>query len=257
MNDMKRDLELRREVVDVGQPAAGGRSPWPWVVLAIVLVPLATFIIIVVITLGGAVAAWHTVQGMFTGQLVMRTDQPAVISQIRQLNRLETDSFTVEKVIEGGKDQGNALLNDLLGDRLLFIAHGTVIAGVDFGQMQPQDITTGPDGSVTLRLPSSQILSHSLDNSLSRVYDRRVGLLSQGDPNLESQVRAEAEQQIVTAACQGGILTQADTNAQTQVRALLQSMGVKAVTFLSPRKTGETGCEPQPATLAPVARIVV
>jgi hypothetical protein len=248
MDDVKPDSNVEKP--------ARGRSPWPWVILAIVLTPLLALIVAAVITLGGALQAWHTVQNLFTGRLVLRTEQPAVITQVRQLNRLETVSFTIEKVIEGGQDQGNPLLNDLLGDRLLFIAHGNVIAGVDFSQLQPDDVVTLPDGSVSLRLPPAQILSHTLDNEQSRVYDRRVGLLTKGDPNLESQVRAEADQEIVTAACQGGILTQADANAQTQVRALLESMGVKQVTLLPPRLAGGSGCETPPATLLPVRRIV-
>jgi hypothetical protein len=218
------------------------RSPWPWIILAIVLTPLLGLIVAAVLTLGGVIQAWHTAQNLFAGKLVVRTDQPAVITQMRQLNRLETASFTVEKVIEGGQDQGSALLNDLLGDRLLFIAHGQVVAGVDFSQLTPDDVVVGRDGSVTLRLPSAQILSHGLDESQSRVYDRRIGLFSKGDPNLESQVRQIADQQIVGAACQGGILTQADANAQTQVRALLLSMGVKQITFMPPRPLTDNGC---------------
>jgi hypothetical protein len=248
MDDVKPDSNVEKP--------ARGRSPWPWVILAIVLTPLLALIVAAVITLGGALQAWHTVQNLFTGRLVLRTEQPAVITQVRQLNRLETVSFTIEKVIEGGQDQGNPLLNDLLGDRLLFIAHGNVIAGVDFSQLQPDDVVTQADGSVSLRLPPAQILSHALDSGQSRVYDRRVGLLTKGDPNLESQVRAEADQEIVTAACQGGILTQADANAQTQVRALLESMGVKQMTLLPPRPAGGSGCETPPATLLPVRRIV-
>jgi hypothetical protein len=174
MDDVKHDS-------DVGKPARG-RSAWPWVILAVVLTPLLALIVVAVITLGGALQAWHTVQNLFAGRLVMRTDQPAVITQVRQLNRLETVSFTIEKVIEGGQDQGNPLLNDLLGDRLLFIAHGNVIAGVDFSQLQPEDVVTQPDGSVSLRLPPARILSHNLDNGLSRVYDRRVGLFTKRGP---------------------------------------------------------------------------
>ncbi len=248
MDDVRHDS-------DVEQPARG-RSPWPWVILAVVLTPLLALIVAAVITLGGALQAWHTVQNLFTGQLVMRTEQPAVVTQVRQLNRLETVTFTVEKVIEGGQDQGNPLLNDLLGDRLLFIAHGNVIAGVDFSQLQPEDVVTQPDGSVTLRLPPAQILSHNLDNQLSRVYDRRVGLLTKGDPTLESQVRAEADNQIVAAACQEGILTQAGANAETQVRALLETLGAKEVVFLPARTTADTGCEEPAATLLPAGRMV-
>jgi hypothetical protein len=133
-------------------------------------------------------------------------------------------------------------LNALLGDRLLFIAHGNVIAGVDLSQLKPEDVIVHDNQSISLRLPPARVLSQSLDNGMSRVYDRQRGLLTTGDSNLETQVRQEADQQILQAACQGGILHQADTNAQTQVRALLVTMGFRQVEFLPANADTDTGC---------------
>ena len=217
-------------------------SPWPWIVLAIVLLPVLALVIFAVVTFGGVIQTWHTVDNLFAGRLVIRTEQPAVLVQVQQLNRLETASFTIEKVIEGGVDQGSPVLNALLGDRLLFIAHGNVIAGVDLSQLQPEDVSVHDNQSISLRLPPAGVLSQSLDNGLSRVYDRQRGLLTTGDPNLETQVRQEADQQILQAACQGGILQQANTNAQTQVRALLVTMGFSQVEFLPANAATDTGC---------------
>ncbi len=207
-------------------PPPARTSPWPWILLAIVLLPVLALAIFAVVTFGGAIQAWQTVDNLFAGRLVVRTDQPAVVLQVQQLNRLETASFTIEKIIEGGVDQGSPVLNAFLGDRLLFIAHGNVIAGVDLSQLKPEDVIVHDSQSISLRLPPARVLTQSLDNGMSRVYDRQRGLLTRGDPNLETQVRREADQQILKAACQGGILHQADTNAQTQVRALLGTDGL-------------------------------
>ena len=165
-----------------------------------------------------------------------------MVTEVRQLNRLETASFTIEKVIEGGVDQGSGLLNMMLGDRLLFIAHGEVVAGVDLSELRPEDVVVHDDQSVTVQLPAAHILSHRLDNDQSRVYDRQEGLLTKGDPDLETRVRQTAEQQILLAACQAGILAQANANAETQVRTLLLTMGLKQVEFLPARPTGDSGC---------------
>jgi hypothetical protein len=219
-------------------------SPWPWVVLAIFLTPLLILVILAVITLGGISATWHTVNNLLAGRMIIKPDQPSVIVEVRKLGRLETASYTVEKVIEGGDTRGNPILDALLGDRLLFIAHGDVIAGVDLSNLTEQDVSISSDGrSVTVRLPPAQILSHRLDNDLSRVYDRSTGLLTKGDPNLETRVRQEAERQILAAACQGGILDRARENAQSQVQTLLQLTNFSAVTFLPPSGNGTTGCE--------------
>lgn len=219
-------------------------SPWPWILLAIVAIPLVIVVVAAVVVLGGVGAAWHAADNLLTGRLVLKTDQPAVVTQMQQLNRLETASFTIEKVITGGVDRGSGLGNALLGDRLLFIAHGQVIAGVDLSQLQEQDVSVSADGqAITVRLPAAQILAHSLDNDKSRVYDRQTGIFQRGDPQLETQVRQEADRQIIDAACQDGILTQANDNAQEQLRALLLTMRFTQVQFLPPRPGQDTGCE--------------
>ncbi len=221
-------------------------SPWPWVLLALIITPLLALIVFAVLTLGGVAATWSTVQDLLAGRLEVKPNPTSVVTQVQQLNRLETTSYTVEKVIEGGQSQGSPLLNLLLGDRLLFIAHGQVIAGVDLTRLGPEDVSISQDGrSVTMRLPQAQILSYKLDEEQSRVYDRQTGILTRGDPQLETKVRQAAELQVLQAACQGGILAQANNSARAQVRALLEMTRFSEVHFASPSTTGPTGCEPQ------------
>lgn len=219
-------------------------SALPWVLLAVVLVPAVACLGFTVFAVGGVARAADLVRNVLSGgQLVVVDRQPSVIAQIRELGRLETASYTVEKVLEGGVDQGNPLLNLLLGDRLLFIAHGEVIAGVDLTELQDDDVAVSDDRlSVTLRLPPSRILTYRLDNDLSRVYDRERGLLTKGDPQLESRVRQAAEQAVLQAACQGGILQHAEVNAQRQVQILLFTLGFRDVQFKPSLAVGSRGC---------------
>ncbi len=220
------------------------RSWLPWILLALLLIPLLACLVFAVVTIGGASQAVDLVRDVLDGGEIMVIDrQPAVITQIRELGRLETASYTVEKVLEGGVDQGNELLNLLLGDRLLFIAHGEVIAGVDLTELAEEDVTVSDDRqSVTLRLPPARVLTRRLDNELSRVYDREQGLLTKGDPDLESQVRQDAERAVLAAACEGGILDQADLNAQRQVQILLLALDFREINFLPSRTGGDVGC---------------
>lgn len=220
------------------------RSVLPWVLLLLVVLPLLACLAFAVFTLGGVAKTMDLAQNILNGgEIVVLQDQPPVITQVRELGRLETASYTVEKVLEGGVDQGNQLLNLLLGDRLLFIAHGEVIAGVDLTELQDADISVTADRQgVTLRLPPTRILTQRLDNEKSRVYDRDQGLLTKGDPDLESQVRQDAEAAILAAACEGGILTQAEQNAQSQVKILLLALDFRDIQFLPARTDGSTGC---------------
>ncbi|HTQ97157.1 MAG TPA: DUF4230 domain-containing protein, partial [Candidatus Acidoferrum sp.] len=70
-----------------------------------------------------------------------------------------------------------------------------------------------------------------LDNSKTRVYSRDTGLFSSPDPNLESEVRQEAERQLQQAALQDNILKTADDNARATLSALLKSLGFTTVEF--------------------------
>jgi hypothetical protein len=90
-------------------------------------------------------------------------------------------------------------------------------------------IVQGP--SISLHLPKAQLLVTRLDNAQTRVYSRDTGLFSSPDPNLESEVRQEAERQLQEAAVQGDILKTADGNARSTISSLLQGLGFKKIDF--------------------------
>src|SRR5581483_776040 len=114
-------------------------------------------------------------------------DRGGTILQIRSLNRLETQSFSVERVIEAKVERGNPL-DLLLGDRLLLIASGEVVAGVDLSKLRDSDVVISPDGkSIQLKLPPSEIFSKSLNNDRTRVYDRQQGMVAPENKDLETQ----------------------------------------------------------------------
>lgn len=165
---------------------------------------------------------------LFHGHTQLDTSSPAVVEQIRKLSRLETVDYSIDKIVEGQR-QYALLPNFLTGDKLLLIAHGEVIAGVDLSQLRSSDISVNGQ-SVTVHLPQAQILSARLDNQRTRVYSRDTGLLATADPALESTVRQAAEQQITQAAITDGILNKARQNAQTSVTALLYGLGFHSVT---------------------------
>ena len=77
--------------------------------------------------------------------------------KIRQLSRLETVVYSLDKIVEG--DRENAILPGFLaGDKLLLIAHGEVIAGIDLAQLKSGDVEVNGD-AVQVRLPAAQILT--------------------------------------------------------------------------------------------------
>ena len=158
-------------------------------------------------------------------------DPVTIINEVRSLARLETIQYSIEKVITAETGQGS--FGFLFGDRLLFVAHGTVIAGVDLSQLTSPDLKL--DGNVlTVQLPEPEIFVATLDNDKSYVYDRQKGLLNSGETNLETKARQVAEQEIAEAAISDGILSQAKLNAENYLTRLFKTLGYQEVIFIYP-----------------------
>ena len=160
------------------------------------------------------------------------TSVPAVVQKIQRLSRLETVVYSIDTVVEGSKS--STVLPDLLaGDRILLVVHGQSIAGIDLAQLKPEDvrITDHRDGgqSIHVTLPPSQLFLTTLDNQHTRVYVRSTGLLVPADPNLETDTRATAEQQLQASALSDGILDTASKNARATITTLLYGLGFKQV----------------------------
>ena len=158
-------------------------------------------------------------------------DPVTIINEVQSLARLETIRYSVEKVVTAEVNQG--VLGPLFGDRLLFVAHGYVIAGIDMSKIKSVDLWLVGE-MLNVRLPATEVLVATLDNDKSYVYDRETGLFTQGDPTLETQVRQVAEQEILKAATEEGILDQAMTNALTYLRWFFETLGYEQINFVLP-----------------------
>ena len=204
------------------------RPSFPWVKVFLFGFLLALFAVGLVIWLATGTGLLSLLRA-YRGGTLIHIDQPTVVRQIQQLQRLETVSFTMDKIISGEHDSPY-LPKFLVSDRLLLVVHGEVIGGVDLSKLQPNDVVVQGQ-FISLHLPQAQILVTRLDNAQTRVYSRDTGLFSSPDPNLESEVRQEAERQLQEAAMQGEILKTADGNARTTISSLLQGLGFKKVDF--------------------------
>ena len=204
------------------------RPSFPWVKAFLFGFLLALFAVGLIIWLATGTGLLSLLRA-YRGGTLIHIDQPTVVRQIQQLQRLETISFTMDKIISGEHDSPY-LPKFLVSDRLLLVVHGEVIGGVDLSKLQPADVVVQGQ-SISLRLPQAQILVTRLDNAQTRVYSRDTGLFSSPDPNLESEVRQEAERQLQEAAMQGDILKTADGNARSTISSLLQGLGFKEVDF--------------------------
>ncbi len=171
----------------------------------------------------------HLWSGVTGRSLSIDVSQPTVVDRIQRLQRLETVVYTMDKLVTGAKE--NPVFPDFLaGDRLLMLVHGEVVAGIDFSNLKPGDLRV--DGKrIHLHLPASQVFHTRIDSAKTRVYSRQTGLLVPTDPNLETQVRQEAERQLQQAALTDGILQTAQQNAASTITSLLRGLGFEEIDF--------------------------
>ena len=205
------------------------RGVYSWV-LGAFLGAVLTFVLLgALVSLSTGFGLLHLIGILRGGRTLINVDQPTVVRQIQQLQRLETVSYTMDKIISG--EHANAYLPKFLaGDRLLLVVHGEVVAGINLAGLQPGDVLIQGQ-KVSIHMPAAEVFSTRIDNTRTRVYSRDTGLFSSPDPNLESEVRQEAERQLTQAALQDGILKTAADNARSTVSGMLKGFGFHETDF--------------------------
>ena len=225
LNEPANEVQSRRSGPGFGRSwAAGGAGLLIGVLLGVLLVGAAGWMLL-------SRSSGRTLLGRVFSAVTGRTltidvSQPTVVDRIQRLQRLETVVYTMDKIVTGAKE--NVLPDFLTGDRLLMMVHGEVVAGVDLSGLKANDVRV--EGKrVHVHLPAPQVFMTRLDSAKTRVYSRRTGLLVPTDPNLETQVRQAAEQQLLEAAMADGILRNAQVNAASTIRSLLQGLGFEQI----------------------------
>lgn len=156
-------------------------------------------------------------------------DPVTYITNVRSLARLETIQYSVEQVVTCEVNQDGPLAI-FLGDKVLFVGHGLVIAGIDMEKIQPTDMRLGGD-TLYVRLPPAEIFVATLDNDKSYVYDRETGPFASTDLTLETNCRQAAEDKIRQSVLEDGILQQAQTNAENYLFKFFSTLGYKSIQF--------------------------
>jgi hypothetical protein len=207
-----------------GTSRSGGVS---WILGILLGVMLTVILAGVLVWSSTGFGLLHLMSMLHSGRTQINVDQPTVVRQIQQLQRLETVSYTMDKIISG-EHANEYLPKFLVGDRLLLVVHGEVVGGINLAALKPGDVSVQGQ-KVSIHLPAAEVFSTRIDNAKTKVYSRDTGLFSSPDPNLESEVREEAERQLQQAALQDGILKTAGDNARSTITGMLQGFGFHEV----------------------------
>ena len=178
---------------------------------------LALVIVVLGVALGVGLARFGSslpIVGLLLGVKPPRTTTgPVVVEGIKELDHLATVRWTESVPVT--RETGGDILDRLFsGEKVIVIATGKVEAGVDLGDIDKDDVSVNGD-SVTIDLPEPEILSASLDEDKTRVYDRDFSPLNiRPDDQLVEEARLRALQKIKDAARENGILDTAEHNAE-------------------------------------------
>ncbi|MBN1429609.1 MAG: DUF4230 domain-containing protein [Anaerolineae bacterium] len=199
------------------------------VVILVMILVVGYLIVDTILALRQPVTSANTqIQQILNPTPTIIADPVTVVRQVRSLSRLETASYTIEKVITAQSGEGP--LGFLFQDKLLLVAQGEVIAGVDLGRVGEENVQVVQD-TVFITLPASEIFVATLDNDATYVYDRQTGVFGQ-QIDLETLARQEAEKAILQAALEDGILNMAQDKAEQVIRNLMEAVGFNEVVFV-------------------------
>jgi hypothetical protein len=167
---------------------------------------------------------------LFEEEPEQTTTGTVVVEGVQNLNQLTTMRWRGFVFIS--KESGGTGLERLFtGEVVRLVAIGDVESGVDFANLTRDDVRVNGE-EVTIRLPEPEILSVSLDEDETRVYDRDFGLLNiRPDDELAEEARDVAVEQLEEAAREDDVLERAENNAEDNIRAFVTSLGFEEVRF--------------------------
>lgn len=161
---------------------------------------------------------------------------PVVLKALEDLREYRAASGHFEVIVDVEKD-ARFLPSFVKGERALFVAVGSVDAGVDFATIGAGAVSVDDERrSVTVRLPKAQLSAPRLDTARSYVYDRDRGLLDRlgsafsSNPGSDRELYRLAERRLAAAARgDSGLVERAERNTRTMLEGLLRSLGFSEV----------------------------
>ena len=182
---------------------------------------------------------WWLLSNLLDFQNPFRTEtvdrsSPAVLKAIQDLEQLRAASGHFEVIIDVEKDT-SFVPAVIRGERVLFVAVGTVDAGIDLSDLD-EDKVDVRGRRASIDLPSARVLAVRVNPDRSYVYDRDRGLIDrvasvfQDSPTGERELYSLAEDKLLAAARGGsGLLARAERNTRATLTALLRALGFEQI----------------------------
>lgn len=238
MDDSQEDG--RTQVLPARPPELPDERPvrrFPRSVAAALVVGILVVAVAVAFSIGvGSLERLNPFRGFGQERTVDRSG-PVVLKAINDLGEFHAASGYYELVVDVEHDVG-WVPSFLAGDRVLFVAAGTVDASVSLRGLGGQAVELNADRTVaTITLPKPALGAPHLDLQRSYIYSRDRGLADRiGDAFKDNSAQQQdlydlAEQRLAQAAAGNTELTgRAEANTRAMLTGLLKSLGFTSVT---------------------------
>lgn len=192
--------------------------------------------VIGLVIVGGAILRAIPDFNPFGSETIDRS-QPAILRSIEPLSEFHAATANLEVIVDVEED--SFLPSLLRGERVLFVAAGTVDAGVDFGDVGEDAIEVNEDRTaVTITLPAARLFEARVDPDRSRVFDRERGFIDrvesvfEDSPTEDRSLFVLSERRLTeAAAADPELLRTAERNTRAMLEGLLRGLGFERVTI--------------------------
>jgi hypothetical protein len=211
------------------EPRRRSRGPRP----SLGLIGLVATAILIFLAVGWVRDIIPSFDNPFTTETIDRS-RPALLKSIRNLSDYHAASGHFEVIVDVEKD--TRFVPDVIrGERVLFVAVGSVDAGFDFSRLDERSVSVSGDRA-TITLPPARFFGAQVDPERSYVYDRDRGLFDRvsglfGDnPTGERELYVLSQQKLLAAAqANSGLLRRAEGNTKAMLESLLRALGFEQV----------------------------
>lgn len=194
--------------------------------------------IVIVITLLQRFKVFPSWGSLFAEKPVAIEETPILISEIKELAEMITVTSFDEVVVDSIKASPFDVVHNITGislpalspsaDRLVIIARGKVMAGIDLSNLMPDDIYVEKD-SIRMTLPPARVFDVITNPSDFSTFSETGDWPSAAATALKTQARDK----ILRRALNQGILNRANARAAAVMESFLRSLGYTRISLRS------------------------
>jgi hypothetical protein len=206
---------------------------------------------LVVGLIAGALIAGAVVVGLQLGNpfhtSTVDRSVPPVLIQLRDLADYHASQGQFEVTVDQERDV-KWIPSAIAGERVQYVAVGSVDAVVDFAHLTDGAVELSDDGkSVTVTLPAAYLTDPVLDRDLSHVMNRDRGIINRisgvfsDNPTSEQGLEQVAADKIGAAAAATDLRERAEQNTRSMLESMFHSLGIAEVDVRFQETTASVG----------------